>query len=86
DHEALRSIARMLDHQRRHNAGRLDRLIHDRAVPRKWPIDLAGTYLKDRLVFDWTPDRAEAMEYFWSRAHAHGLLDRIRPLRTLDIR
>jgi len=81
----LRTMAWTLDRQRRHNTTRLDRMIVERAAPRNWPIDLAAHYLKECLIFEWTDERAAALEHFWSRAASHGLLDDVRPLRTLDM-
>ncbi|MEM7229719.1 MAG: menaquinone biosynthesis protein [Planctomycetota bacterium] len=85
DDTVLRTMARVLDHQRRHNVTRLDRIIHEHAVPRQWPRDLAARYLKDYLVFDWTDEREHAMTEFYRRAASHGFIPEARPVRRLDI-
>lgn len=80
DPERIALAGAILDRQRRHNVERIDRIITSRAVQRKWPADLAGKYLKQRLSFDFTPDRIEAIETFFDKANEHGLIDELRPL------
>ena len=84
DRPALRTAARILDHQRRHNVERLDRIVHERAVPRGWPADLARTYLKQRLIFDFTPEARAGLELFYAKAQEHGLIETRREITTMD--
>jgi chorismate dehydratase len=81
----LVTAARVLDRQRRHNRERIDRIIHQHAMPRGWPADLAGDYLRRKLVYEYTPDREAALELFFSKAHEHGLIERCRPIELLEI-
>ncbi len=80
----LRRAAIVLDHQRRHNRERIDGMIHRRARPRHWPIDLAADYLKKRIAHAWTARRREGLELFFDKAHAHGLIEERRPINLID--
>lgn len=83
DRDRLAVAAAILDRQRRHNIHRLDRIIHERARPRDWPVDLAATYLKQRLVYEMTEEHCRAMELFFSKSHELGLIERVRSLDLL---
>jgi len=83
DPDRVRMAAAMLDRQRRHNIERIDSIIHHRARARNWPGDLATEYLKQRLAFDLTDDHQRALEFFFQKAHAHGLINHHRPLEVL---
>jgi chorismate dehydratase len=74
------SIAAVLDHQRRHNKERFEHFLRLRAVDHGWPIDLARSYLRDMLRFDWTDDMVRGVERFFALAHAMGLIVENRPL------
>ena len=84
--EAARAAtaAAVLDRQRRYNRSRLDGIIYRHARPRRWPVDLAGTYLKDNLAYEFTPQRQAALELFFDKAHRHGLIAERRPLDFLE--
>ncbi|MHC5023528.1 MAG: menaquinone biosynthetic enzyme MqnA/MqnD family protein [Planctomycetota bacterium] len=84
DPALVRLAAAVLDRQRRYNQPRVDHIIHHRARPRNWPGDLAASYLKDRLTFDVTAARLEAMELFFGKAYEHGLIGRVEPLRVFN--
>ncbi len=73
----------ILDRQRRHNAERIDGIVHREAGPRGWPPRLAGEYLKSRIAFDFTEDRRRGLELFFDKAHAHGFVERRRPLELV---
>lgn len=75
-----------LDRQRRRNAGRIETIIAEHASERGWPLDLAETYLRERLAFDPSPERWEGMRRFFDRAREHGLVESTRPIRFLDPR
>ncbi|MHC5025703.1 MAG: menaquinone biosynthetic enzyme MqnA/MqnD family protein [Planctomycetota bacterium] len=82
DAERLHTAFAVLDHQRRHNEERIDRMIHDRAVPRGWPRDLAEVYLKERLDYAPTPERMEGLAIFFRKAHEHGIVGDCRTVHT----
>ena len=84
DHDRLRSIAAVLDRQRRRNSAWIDPMIARRAEPRGWPRDLAREYLHDRLRFEFTDERRAGLEAFHRKAREHGLIDELRPLRFLS--
>lgn len=84
--ELLRLAAMTLDHQRRHNRERIDGMIHRRARPRHWPIDLAADYLKRHITHEWTDRRREGLELFYDKAHQHGLIDERRAVTLFDWR
>jgi predicted solute-binding protein len=71
----------VLDRQRRVNRQRIDGIIHRRARPRHWPIDLAADYLKNRIAYEWDQRRQQGLETFFDKAHALGLTEQRRPLR-----
>jgi chorismate dehydratase len=79
DPERVRTAAAILDHQRRHNIERLDGIIAREAEPRSWPRDLASTYLKERLCFDFDERAADALDRFFDRADECGLIPERRP-------
>jgi chorismate dehydratase len=70
----LRLAAMTLDHQRRHNRERIDFIIHHRARPRHWPVDLAADYLKKHIAHEWTEARRAGLDLFFDKALAHGLI------------
>jgi chorismate dehydratase len=85
DRERAVAVGRILDHQRRHNRLRLDRIIHDRVRPRQWPLDLARTYLAQRLVYDFDARHLAAMELFHRKAYEHGLIKELREVEVVDL-
>ena len=84
DTTLLAIAATILDHQRRHNRLRLDRIVRHRAEPRGWPADLAAGYLREKLDFELTRAHRDGLELFFDKAVEHGLVDRRRPLEVLD--
>jgi chorismate dehydratase len=78
----LATAAAILDRQRRHNRERLDRMVHRRALARGWPADLAASYLKRQLAFEWTPRRRAGLELFFDKACEHKLARHRRPLEV----
>ncbi|MFG0293102.1 MAG: menaquinone biosynthetic enzyme MqnA/MqnD family protein [Phycisphaerales bacterium JB050] len=81
----LRTIARVLDRQRRHNATRLDWIVGQRATLRGWPRDTARTYLGDLLRYEMTDRHREAVEEFFDRCAALKIIDRREPTRWAEI-
>ncbi len=75
DSGRTRAAAALLDRQRRRNAARLDWLIARRAPEHRWPVDLARTYLRDRLRFVVGPREREAVERFLAEAAALNLIE-----------
>ncbi len=84
DPDRLRLASAILDLQRRRNRPLLDRIVHDSAVPRGWPADLAREYLGQRLRYEWSDAAAAGLEAYWSAAAEMGLIAGLRPTRTLD--
>jgi len=83
--ERLTAAAMALDRQRRYNRLHLSRLIHQRAVPRGWPIDLAEKYLGELLAYEWTEERRRGLEQFFDKAAAHGFVQNRRPLEVFAL-
>jgi chorismate dehydratase len=83
DRDRIRTAAAILDRQRRHNIERIDSIIHHRARARNWPVDLANEYLKQRLTYEMTDDRLEALELFFDKALEYRLIDARRPIEVL---
>ena len=80
DPDRLRMVSIALDRQRRHNRERLDRILRTRVAHTKWPLDLARTYLMDRLRYDVDERAVEGLERFFELAASHGLVESARPL------
>lgn len=74
------TIAAVLDHQRRHNKERMEHFLRSQAPGHGWPIDLARSYLRDMIRFDWTDDMVRGVERFFSLAHGMGLIAENRSL------
>jgi chorismate dehydratase len=81
DRDVLNAAAAVLDHQRRHNIERLDWIVHHRAKPRHWPGDLASEYLKQKIAYEFTPNRRAGLELFFAKAEKHGLIECLQPVR-----
>ena len=86
DRSRIATAAAILDRQRRHNRERLDLIIHRQAHQRRWPVDLAGGYLKEKLAFELTASRRAGLELFFDMAYEHGLIEQRRPLEILGQR
>lgn len=84
DEGRLATAAAILDRQRRHNVERLNRIVHESAEPRKWPRDLARSYLTDSLNYAFTPQHRQALGAFFEMAHALGLIEANRPLQFFE--
>ena len=84
DPAILSSAAAILDHQRRHNLERIDGMVHRKAVPRRWPGDLARDYLKQHISYEFTQRRRAGLELFFSKSHQHGLIGTQRPLEFFE--
>ena len=84
DVSRLGTAADVLDRQRRANAMRLESIIHAHAPRCGWPRDLADTYLREHLCYEWTEARQRGLEMFFRKAHEHGLTEQHRPLTMFD--
>ncbi len=71
---AIATGAAMLDRQRRHNATRLDWIVHTRAPQAGWPIDLAMRYVGDLLRYQVGAREREAVHTFLKMAADFKLL------------
>ena len=71
--------AAMLDRQRRHNATRIDWLVHQWAPRARWPIDLAQRYIGELLRYEVGPREREAMVRFFELCAAHGVIHSTTP-------
>ena len=69
----VRTAARVLDHQRRHNAGRIEGIVAREAALHRWPADLATEYLRDLLRFDLNDQARAGLARYLQECHAHGL-------------
>ncbi len=70
----VRTAARVLDHQRRHNRGRIDGIVAREAAPHGWPADLAREYLGGLLRFDLDGTARAGLARFLQECHALGLV------------
>lgn len=80
----LGDLPEVLGQRRRLNRGRTAEIVAAHAESSGWPTELAAQYLGDILRYDLGPRELEAIDLFWRRCHAVGLIDRIRPLRLYD--
>jgi chorismate dehydratase len=72
---AIRLAAQLLDRQRRHNGGRLEWLISQRAPAHRWPVDLAREYLGGLLRYECGEREQAAAARFIGEASNAGLLE-----------
>jgi len=80
DDPQILNAAAMLDHARRRNRSRIDRIVSDQARALSWPPDLARRYIGELLRFE-VDDRAkEGVRAFLSLASKHGLLPAREPV------
>jgi chorismate dehydratase len=84
DPERLALAQRVLDRQRRHNSTGIDQMIHRRGLQRGWPADLARAYLKEHLSYEYDQSTPGALNHFFQKALEHGLIEKHRPLETLE--
>ena len=80
----LRTLAQVLDHQRRRNAMRLESLSAIEARAHGWQVDEARRYLCELLRFAWSDRQREGLELFWRKASDAGLIGPVRPLELLE--
>jgi chorismate dehydratase len=66
------------------NRGRGPKIAAAHAVPSGWPEDLARKYLGEILRYEIGPRELQAIELFWRRCHALGLIERLRPMKLYD--
>ena len=64
----LRTLAQVLDHQRRRNAMRLESLSAIEARAHHWHADEARRYLCELLRFEWNDRQREGLELYWRKA------------------
>jgi chorismate dehydratase len=76
---AIATAAALLDRQRRHNATRLDWIVHTRAPHAGWPIDLATQYVGELLRYQVGSREREAVHTFLGMAAELKLLPATTP-------
>ncbi|MCX5639541.1 MAG: menaquinone biosynthesis protein [Planctomycetota bacterium] len=69
----VRTAARVLDHQRRHNAERIDGIIAREAEAHGWPAELARQYLTELLRFEFDEAARAGLSRFLQECRAAGL-------------
>jgi len=79
------SAAAVLDRQRRHNQTRTRWIIEQRAESRGWEINAAMHYTSDLLRYDVREEHRRAVDVFFDRAQAHGLIAGRREPRWMEI-
>ena len=83
-HARLRTLAQVLDHQRRRNAMRLDALAAIEGRAHGWQAPLAHRYLRELLRFEWNDGQRAGLEAFWRKAADLRLIGAVRPLELLE--
>ncbi len=78
----VRTAARVLDHQRRHNQERLGQIVAQHAAQHGWPAPLALEYLRSMLRFDFTPQAAQGLDRFFQECVNAGVCSTAHPVRT----
>ena len=69
----VRTAARVLDHQRRHNKERIEGIIRREAAAHGWPEELARHYLVDLLRFDFDDAARAGLARFFQECRAAGI-------------
>ena len=77
----LGDLPDILNRHREFNRGRTAEIAAAHAGASGWPIELAAEYLGEILRYDIGPRELEAIELFWKRCHALGLIERLRPMK-----
>ncbi|MEX0777246.1 MAG: menaquinone biosynthesis protein [Phycisphaeraceae bacterium] len=77
----LGDLPQLLAQTRLGNAGRMADIVTRHAAAHAWPHDLAMQYLGQWLHYDIGEPQLQAMRLFYEKAHQHGLIPRLRPLR-----
>lgn len=75
----VRAAADILDRARRHNATRADWLVASAAPQRRWPTELAATYVGELLRYDVGERERDAVGEFLRRAADLGIAPRVEP-------
>jgi len=78
----LGGLPRALADCRRRNRRRIPEIVAAHA--NGWPRDLALRYLGEILRYELGERELAAIELFWSRCHALGIIERLRPMRLYD--
>jgi chorismate dehydratase len=66
------------------NRGRISEIAAAHAAASGWPEGLARKYLGKILRYEIGSRELQAIELFWRRCHALGLIDRLRPMKLYD--
>jgi chorismate dehydratase len=74
DSQKVRTLAALLDRQRRRNAARIDWVVARRSGGARWPVDVAAKYLGELLRFEVGERERAAIGLFLSEAAELGLL------------
>lgn len=80
----VRTAARVLDHQRRHNRERIAAIVAREAASHGWPPDLAHEYLGGLLRFDLDSTARAGLARFLQECHALGLVPAADVPRDFD--
>lgn len=81
---SLGALPQLLGQAQRANAFRIDEIVMRHAAALGWPADLAAHYLGDLLRYAVGPRELEAIELFWRRAEALGLIPQLRPMQCIE--
>jgi len=81
----IRTAAKLLDRQRRHNRGRIPAIVHRHAIGRGWPRFDAELYLGRMLRYDLDEEAKAGLARFFELAAAHGLIESPRPIEFLPL-
>jgi chorismate dehydratase len=77
----LDGLPTLLAKRRERNRERTKEIVAKYAGPSGWPEELATRYLGEILRYELGPRELEAIEVFWDRCHALGLIQALRPLK-----
>ena len=77
----LGDLPALLLRRRQANSRRIPEIVTAHARSLGWPDDLATRYLEDVLRFELGPQELESIQLFWSKCHALGLIEKLRPMR-----
>lgn len=82
--ERVRTLARVLDHQRRHNRERLGDIVFRESAAHGWPAPLAERYLGELLSFALDAEALRGLERFHAECESAGLIARRQPVRLFE--
>lgn len=74
----LEGLAKILEDQRERNHNRIERIAEAQAPRHGWPPELARRYLGELLRYAIGEREMRAIELFWDKAHALGLIESAR--------